>query len=73
MQIYGSSNRDNHLYPLHNNSLVYLKTTTTYVRALGESPMQCGVGGQCHTTSAVSDLLWDPPKCFQGPPWWWFI
>ena len=24
-------------------------------------------------TSAVSAQLWDPPKCLQGPPWWWFI
>jgi len=33
------------LYPLHNNSSVHLSTTTD-VRTLGGSPLECGVVGQ---------------------------
>jgi len=41
VQMQGASNRDIHLYPLHNNSSVYL-ITTTYVRRSGWITMECG-------------------------------
>jgi len=48
MGMHGVSNRHTHLYPPHNNSTVHLKTT--YVGALGRSPMECGVVGQHYET-----------------------
>ena len=44
VQMQGASNRDTHLYPLHNNSSVYL-ITTTYVRRSG------------HTCGALATIL----------------
>ena len=50
VRIHGVSNRDNHLYPPHNNSLVHL-TIITHVRHTGRiTDMECGVVGQpCKT------------------------
>jgi len=50
VQMHGVSNRDTHLYPPHSTS-VHL---TTYVGAVGGSPMECGVGRQSHKPHAKS-------------------
>jgi len=46
--MHGTLYRDTHLYQPRNNSSVHL--TTTYVRRTGESPVECGVGGQPYKT-----------------------
>jgi len=53
VQMHDASNRDTHLYPPHNNSLVYL-TTTTYVRRTGRITNGMRIGRTVPQDSAFS-------------------
>jgi len=67
VQTHGTSNQDTHLYPPHNNSLVYL-TKTTYVRRSGRIINGMRSGRTIPQASALSSLTLtptpgnDPPK-----------
>ena len=61
VQTHGASNRDTHLYPPHNNSSVYL-TTTTYVRRSGRITNGTRSGRTTLLDSVISSLPLAPPS-----------
>ena len=64
MQMHGASNRDTHLYPPRNNSLVYL-TTATYVRRIGRQ--KYNITRRALTLRSRRKYLWRP-TCYACNP-----
>jgi len=64
VQMHGGSNRDTHLYLPHNNSSVYL-TTTTYVRLIGRITNRMRSGWTTLNVSALSS----PTPAPTHPEW----
>ena len=63
VQLHGAFSRGTHLYPPHNNSSVFL-TTTTYCTCggVGGSSMERGVGGQPHKTPHFNSIRRYTPR-----------
>jgi len=65
--MYGTSDRDTHLYPPHNNSSVPL-TIITYVQRSGRITMECELGSQPHKTPDFHPQWHRHPLPWNDPP-----